>query len=130
LIILALQFIGSYTLIRNVFRWLALALLAYIAAAVLAKPDVGAALLGTFVPTIQFNAEFLALLVATIGTSLSAYLYTWQSNEEVEEEIAQGRTELSERKGATDQELKHSQRDVLAGMFFSNMIMYFIVLAT
>jgi Mn2+/Fe2+ NRAMP family transporter len=65
-----------------------------------------------------------------IGTSLSAYLYTWQSNQEVEEEIAMGRTQLSERQGATDQELEHSQRDVLFGMFFSNLIMYFIILAT
>ena len=66
----------------------------------------------------------------TIRTTLSAYLYTWQSNEEVEEEKAQGRIVLSQRKGATDQELKHSQRDVLFGMFFSNLAMYFIVLAT
>jgi Mn2+/Fe2+ NRAMP family transporter len=130
LIILGLQFVGSYTLIRNVFRWLSLALLAYVGAAFLAKPELGPVLLGTFVPTIQLNTTFLALLVAVIGTSLSAYLYTWQSNEEVEEEIAMGRTRLSQRKGATDAELKHSQRDVLLGMFFSNLIMYFIILAT
>lgn len=128
--ILTLQFIGSYTMIRDVFRWLALALLAYVAAAVLAKPELGPVLAGTFIPTIQFNTEFLAILVAVIGTSLSAYLYTWQSNEEVEEEIAQGRTKLSQRVGASDKELKHTQRDVLAGMFFSNLIMYFIILAT
>jgi NRAMP (natural resistance-associated macrophage protein)-like metal ion transporter len=130
LVILALQLFGSYTLIRDTFRWLALALLAYVAAALLAKPELGPVLVGTFVPNIQFNAEFLALLVAVIGTSLSAYLYTWQSNEEVEEEIATGRTTLSQRIGATDQELEHSRRDVLAGMFFSNLIMYFIILAT
>jgi Mn2+/Fe2+ NRAMP family transporter len=109
---------------------LALALLAYVGAAVLAKPELGPVLAGTFIPSIQFNTEFLALLVAIIGTSLSAYLYTWQSNEEVEEEIAHGRTQLSERIGATDQELKRSRRDVLFGMFFSNVIMYFIILAT
>lgn len=130
LIILALEFIGSYTLIRNVFRWLALALLAYIGAALLARPQLGPVLLGTFIPMIQFNAEFLALLVAVIGTSLSAYLYTWQSNEEVEEEIAQGRTRLWQRLGASDQELQQSRRDVLLGMFFSNLVMYFIILAT
>jgi Mn2+/Fe2+ NRAMP family transporter len=130
LAILALQFFGSYTLIRNTFRWLALALLAYIAAALLAKPEMGPVLAGTFIPTIQLTPDFLAILVAVIGTSLSAYLYTWQSNQEVEEEIALGRTDLAERKGATDQELKHSQRDIVAGMFFSNLIMYFIILAT
>ncbi|MDQ1470324.1 MAG: hypothetical protein QOJ99_1804 [Bryobacterales bacterium] len=52
------------------------------------------------------------MLVAVIGTSLSAYLYTWQSNEEVEEEIAQGRILLSQRRGATDYELQHTRKDV------------------
>jgi hypothetical protein len=69
---------GSYVLIRNVFRWLALALLAYIGAAILAKPDVLSTIRGTFIPTIHFDKTFY--LVAVIGTSLSAYLYTWQSN--------------------------------------------------
>jgi Mn2+/Fe2+ NRAMP family transporter len=130
LIILAFQIWGSYTLIRNIFRWLALSLLAYVVAAVLAKPDPMQVLGGTFIPTIQFNREFLSILVAIIGTTLSAYLYTWQSNEEVEEEIAQGRTTVKERKGATREELRRSRRDILWGMAFSNIIMYFIILAT
>ncbi len=130
LIILALQIWGSYTLIRNIFRWLALTLLAYVVAAVLAKPDPMEVLRGTFIPTIQFNREFLSILVAIIGTTLSAYLYTWQSNEEVEEEIAKGRTTVEERKGATREELRHSRRDILWGMAFSNIVMYFIILAT
>jgi Mn2+/Fe2+ NRAMP family transporter len=65
-----------------------------------------------------------------IGTTLSAYLYTWQSNQEVEEEKAMGRHLLSQRKGATRRELEHSRRDVMFGMFFSNVAMYFIILAT
>jgi Mn2+/Fe2+ NRAMP family transporter len=130
LLILSLQIWGSYTFIRNVFRWLALALLAYVASALLAEPDWRAVLRGTLVPHIQFSQEYLSLLVAVIGTTLSAYLYTWQSNEEVEEEIAMGRTRLSERRGATPGELKQSRRDILIGMCFSNGVMYFIVLAT
>ncbi|MER8470209.1 Nramp family divalent metal transporter [Mesorhizobium sp. M1405] len=129
-LIFALQVFGSYTLIRNIFRWLALALLAYVGAAILAKPDAAAVLRGTLLPKIEFNREFLSILVAIIGTTLSAYLYTWQSNEEVEEEIAQGRTTLSQRKGATDSELRRSRRDILIGMMFSNLIMYFIILST
>jgi NRAMP (natural resistance-associated macrophage protein)-like metal ion transporter len=130
LAILALQIWGSYTLIRNVFRWLALVLLAYVVAAVLARPDPMAVLRGTFIPTIRFDREFLSLLVAIVGTTLSAYLYTWQSNEEVEEEIAMGRTTVEERKGATRAELRESRRDILWGMAFSNLIMYFIILST
>ena len=119
---------GSYTLIRNLFRWLALALLAYIPAALLAKPVFWAVLKGTLLPRLQFNREFLSLLVAVIGTTLSAYLYTWQSDEEVEEEIAMGRRRLSQRRGATDAELTTSWWDIVFGMFFSNVIMYFIML--
>src|SRR3954470_9865866 len=130
LAVVALQVFGSYELIRNIFRWLALALLAYVGSAILAKPDAGEGLRGTFIPTIHFNAEFLSILVAIVGTTLSAYLYTWQTNVEVEEEILQGRTCLEERQGATDKELKAARRDILFGMLFSNLIMYFIILST
>jgi Mn2+/Fe2+ NRAMP family transporter len=128
--VLTLQVWGSYVLIRQIFRWLALVLLAYVGAAFMAKPDWPAVLRGTLIPTIQFNQEFLSLLVAVIGTSLSAYLYTWQSNQEVEEEIAMGRRELRQRRGATDQELRQSRWDITTGMLFSNIIMYFIILST
>jgi NRAMP (natural resistance-associated macrophage protein)-like metal ion transporter len=128
--ILALQLWGSYTLIRNTFRWLTLALLAYVGSAFLAKPELREVVLGTFIPSIRFDREFLSLLVAVIGTTLSAYLYTWQSNEEVEEEISKGRTTLRERKGATDEELAQSRKDIVFGMLFSNIIMYFIILST
>jgi Mn2+/Fe2+ NRAMP family transporter len=128
--ILLLQAWGSYKTLRNIFRVLALTLLAYIPAAILARPDWGPILKGTLVPTIRFERDFLAMVVAVIGTTLSAYLYTWQSNEEVEEEKAAGRVLLSQRKGATQEELRHSRRDVLFGMLFSNVAMYFIMLAT
>jgi NRAMP (natural resistance-associated macrophage protein)-like metal ion transporter len=128
--IFVLQVFGSYKLIRNVFRWLALALLAYVISAVLAKPDAVLVLRGTLLPKIEFSREYLSILVAIIGTTLSAYLYTWQSNQEVEEEIAKGRTSLEERKGATESELRRSRRDILIGMTFSNLVMYFIILST
>jgi len=129
-IILVLQILGSYKVIRNTFRWLALVLFAYIASAILAEPDPWEVLRGTFIPRIEFSREFLSMLVAIIGASLSAYIYTWQSNIEVEEEIAEGRTTLEQRRGATPQELRQSRNDVLTGMLFSNVIMYFIMLST
>ena len=129
-IILILQILGSYKVIRNTFRWLALVLFAYIASAILAEPDPWEVLRGTLIPRIEFSREFLSMLVAIIGASLSAYIYTWQSNIEVEEEIAEGRTTLEQRRGATPQELRQSRNDVLTGMLFSNVIMYFIMLST
>jgi NRAMP (natural resistance-associated macrophage protein)-like metal ion transporter len=127
--ILAMQFWGSYVLIRNVFRVLALGLLAYVAAAILARPSLGDVVRGTFIPRLRFDREFLGLLVAVVGTTLSAYLYSWQSNEEVEEEIAMGRRRLAERKGTTRAELRETAWDVAWGMIFSNVVMYFIILA-
>jgi NRAMP (natural resistance-associated macrophage protein)-like metal ion transporter len=129
-IVFALQWWGSYTLLRSIFRWLALALFAYAIAAVMAKPDLRQVLAGTFTPRPRFDETFLALVVACIGTSLSAYIYTWQSNQEVEEEIAQGKRRWWQRRGATRAELRRTRRDVLVGMIFSNLILYFIILAT
>ena len=127
---LGLQVWGSYTFIRNVLRVLAMSLLAYVISALLAHPNLAEVARGTLIPRIQFNRDFLAILVAIIGTSLSAYLYTWQSNEEVEEKIAAGKRTLRQRRGTTEAELKTSLWDVIFGMLFSNVVMFFIILAT
>lgn len=129
-IVFALQWWGSYTLLRRIFRWLALALLAYVAAAIMAKPDLRDVLAGTFAPRLRLDAEFLGVVVACIGASLSAYIYTWQSNQEVEEEIAEGKRYWWQRRGTTRAELGRTRRDVLVGMIFSNVILYFIIMAT
>ena len=129
-IIFLVQLFGSYTLIRNIFRWLALALFAYVGSAIMARPDPWEVVRGTFIPHVQLSKDFLSILVAVIGTTLSAYLYTWQSNVEVEEKIAQGKTNLSARQGASEAELRRSRRDIVTGMAFSNIIMYFIILST
>jgi Mn2+/Fe2+ NRAMP family transporter len=129
-IIFTMQYFGSYTMIRQLFRWLALILFAYVAAAVMARPDPLEILRATLLPQIELNSEFIALVVACIGTSLSAYVYTWQSNQEVEEQIAIGRRRLWQRRGATRHEMKRTSNDVLIGMIFSNIILYFIIMST
>ncbi|HVU14986.1 MAG TPA: divalent metal cation transporter [Phototrophicaceae bacterium] len=130
LAILALQIWGSYRLIANVFKWLTLALLAYIAAAFFAKPDWGEVLRSTLIPTIRFDNTFLAALVAILGTTISPYLFFWQATQEVEEEISMGRKRLWQRKGASNSELKYAAWDVNIGMLLSNVVMYFIILTT
>jgi Mn2+/Fe2+ NRAMP family transporter len=130
MVVFAFQWFGSYALLRKVFRWLALALLAYVIAAVMTKPDLREVLRATLTPRIQLDAQFLSLVVACIGTSLSAYIYTWQSNQEVEEEIAVGRRHWWQRRGASRTELRRTRRDVLIGMLFSNLILYFVILST
>jgi NRAMP (natural resistance-associated macrophage protein)-like metal ion transporter len=130
LTILALQIWASYRFIAKTFKWLTLALLAYIASAFLAKPDWGPILKGTFIPTLTFDSTFLATLVALLGTTISPYLFFWQANQEVEEEISMGRTQLWQRQGASASELRYAALDVNTGMAFSNVVMYFIILAT
>ena len=130
LTVLALQIFGSYTLIRQMFRWLALALLAYVGAAILAKPDLWPVIKGSLIPTLHWNREYFSILVAVMGATLSAYLYTWQSNQDVEEDISMGRRRLMDRIGTTQEELRHSAHDIAFGMFFSNLVMYFIILST
>jgi Mn2+/Fe2+ NRAMP family transporter len=126
----SMQYFGGYAMIRTIFRWLALALFTYVAAALLAHPHPTEVLRHTFVPHVQFDSEFLAILVACQGTSLSAYVYTWQSNQEVEEQIARGRRRPAQRRGASRREVSRTGRDVFIGMVFSNLILYFILLAT
>jgi NRAMP (natural resistance-associated macrophage protein)-like metal ion transporter len=129
-LILALQFWGSYRLIEQTFKWLTLALLAYIGAGVLARPDWGEVLRSTFVPTVRFDREFLEALVALAGTAFSPYLYFWQSNQEVEEKVALGRKKLWQRRGTTDAELRYAAWDVNLGMAASQLVTYFIILAS
>ncbi len=107
-----------------------LALLAYIGSAFFAKPDWAQVLRGTFIPTFSLDAKTLATLVALLGTTISPYLFFWQASEEVEEEISTGRKRLWQRKGATTMELEYAAADTAVGMFFSNLVMYFIILAT
>jgi NRAMP (natural resistance-associated macrophage protein)-like metal ion transporter len=127
--ILALQIWGSYRLIANTFKWLTLALFAYIASSFCSRPDWYELMRGTFMPTIHFDALFLATLVGLLGTTISPYLFFWQASQEVEEKKALSRKRLW-RRGCTDNELSYAAWDVNIGMLFSNVVMYFIILAS
>jgi NRAMP (natural resistance-associated macrophage protein)-like metal ion transporter len=127
--IVGFLFWSSYRQIANVFKWLTLVLLAYLLTAFLAHVDWREALRATFIPHLEWSREYMSVLVAILGTTISPYLFFWQAALEVEEERAMGRT-LAQRKGATDEELRRLRTDVLAGMFFSNFIMFFIILTT
>ncbi|MGH9480679.1 MAG: NRAMP family divalent metal transporter [Terriglobales bacterium] len=128
--LLAVQVYGSYTGMRNAFRWLALALLAYVGSAALARPNLAAVARATVLPHIRLDRDFLMVLVAIIGTALSPYLYVWQVSQEVEEDIAVGKRRLSDRLGTSAAELRATRWDVLAGMVFDVVVMYFILLST
>ncbi len=130
LLLVGLLFWTSYRLIARIFKWLTLALFAYIAAAFLARPDWAAVLRATLIPTVQWSGAYWATLVGILGTTISPYLFFWQAAQEVEEDIASGKSTLEQRQGASHRELRRSRNDVLTGMFFSNLVMYFIILTS
>ena len=128
--ILAVQVWGSYKIVAGIFKWLALALFAYVGASIFAHPDVLSVLKGTFVPSIHFDAGYLATFVAILGTTISPYMFFWQAEQEVEEDVALGRRYLWQRRGTTDAEVKYTALDINVGMAFSQIVMYAIILAT
>ena len=108
---------------------LSLALFAYIGAAFCAKPDWPAVLKGTFLPTIRLDGMFVETLLAICGTTISPYLFFWQASQEVEEKSLIAKRHRG--KATADQEsLANAAWDVNLGMLFSNVVMYFIILAT
>jgi len=129
-LIVCLLFFSTYRQIARIFKWLTLVLFAYVITAFLAQPDWIAVLKATFVPRAEWSSRFLATFVGILGTTISPYLFFWQASQEVEDERARGRNTIEEREGATDNELRAARRDVFTGMFFSNLVMYFIILTT
>jgi NRAMP (natural resistance-associated macrophage protein)-like metal ion transporter len=128
--IVSLLFWSSYQRIARTFKWLTLVLFAYVGAGFLAQPDWGAILRATVMPHVEWSPSYLAVFVGILGTTISPYLFFWQAGQEVEEERARGRLTVAERTGATDDEVRRSNVDVTVGMFFSNSVMYFIILTT
>ena len=122
---------GNYNLIQNTFKWLCLALLAYIVSAFLSHPSLGGILHGTFVPTISFNPAFLALLVAALGGNISPYLLFWQADMEVDDsqQIHPAPTARLRRR-MIGRELKEVALDTNIGMIFSNVIIFFVEVST
>jgi len=120
----------SYARFAAWLKWLTAVLFAYILSAVLAQPNWSAALRDTLVPHVPWDARAVPTLVGILGTTISPYLFFWQASQEVEEERAKGRRTVAERRGASDHELRDARQDVFTGMAFSNVVMYFIILAT
>ena len=121
---------SSYFVVARIFKWLTLVLFAYVLAAFLAKPDWAVVLRSTLVPHIEWTGRYWATLVGIFGTTISPYLFFWQASPEVEEEREHGELTVEARRGATNAELRKSGIDVVTGMLFSNLIMYFIILTT
>jgi Mn2+/Fe2+ NRAMP family transporter len=90
--------------------------------------DGRALLLNTVIPSLNFNPNEIFLVCAILGTTISPYLFFWQTSQEVEEQILGGKTSIKLRQSVTtDEEVNKMRKDVWSGMFFSNLVMFFII---
>lgn len=129
---LGLQIFTSYARYARVLKWLALVLLTYVFTALtLHGVDWGAVIRGAVLPSVSLTSEQILLICGILGTTISPYLFFWQSSQEVEEEILEGKTTIVEREhDVTKQTIRLMRRDTWAGMFFSNLVMFFIILTS
>ncbi len=128
LLILSLQIFTTYAHYAKLLRYLALALFAYIFTAFSVQLDWWEVFKSTVIPSMQFTKDHIFLLCAILGTTISPYLFFWQTSQEVEEQILKGETTIKLRQEkVTKREIKDMRRDTWSGMFFSNLIMFFII---
>lgn len=120
----------KYQQIANVLKWLVLVLFAYPVTAFVVGANWGQVFHDTVMPSLPRGRDEWSMLVAILGTTISPYLFFWQASEEVEEEKAAGQDTLAKRRGATEEELGLRNIDVGVGAFFSNTVMFFIILTT
>lgn len=127
--ILLLQVFTPYVRYARYLKWLAFVLFAYILSAVLAHPNWHTVIKNAVVPHISFNKDELLIVCAILGTTITPYLFFWQTSQEIEEEIAAGQTTLKLRQGTSGEKIKRMRIDVWSGMFLSNLVMFFIIAA-
>lgn len=120
----------SYRRIASFLKYLTLTLFAYIVTAFIIHPPWTEVLKHLAMPQVQLNRGWITTAMGVLGTTITPYLFFWQSALEVEEEKAEGRTTVKERRGATDKEITDAHFDVNVGMVFSNVVMFFIITTT
>ncbi len=129
-LILVLEIALTYQTYSRFLKYLSLALVAYIVAAFFIKQDWGKIAYSTFVPTVSLSKDYLTNIMAILGTTVSPYLFFWQTGEEVEEDVKKGQVRYM---GAGNprmsrQDVKEMRLDTVVGMFFSNLVMWFVVI--
>ena len=131
LLVIAMQWFVTYATIFKIFKWLTLALFAYVITAFFAHPQLVDVVKATFIPHLELSKDFVMALVAVLGTTISPYLFFWQASSEVDELLAAGATKpITGRRRLRRSELSAARTDIIIGMAFSNLVMYFIILTS
>ncbi len=118
-----------YRKIAAILKYLAMILLVYLIVPFIVKTNWGEVLKATLIPHIEFNKDFLGILVGILGTTISPYLFFWQTNMEVEE-LREKQKDSKIMIVASRRMFRDMKTDVNFGMFFSNLVMFFIILTT
>lgn len=126
---LLMQIYLPYAKYARYLKWLAMILLTYVASALMAHLDWGNVLHHAFTPSLHFTKEQLLLICAILGTTISPYLFFWQTSQEVEEKIMHGQKSIAARKNVNTEEVHNMRIDVWSGMLLSNVVMFFIIAA-
>jgi len=125
-----LQIYLPYARYARYLKWLAMVLLAYVASALMAHLHWGIVLKHTFIPSLSWSRDQLLLICAILGTTISPYLFFWQTSQEVESQILDGKTSIaSRREETTKKQIRDMRLDVWSGMLLSNLVFFFIVAA-
>ncbi len=126
----ALLVLFDYRRYARVLRFLTLSLLAYILVPFVSPMDWAQAARSTFIPTLSLDKHYMLNMVALLGTTISPYLFFWQADQEVEEEIEKGKTSERKRRGVSRPELRWMRTDITSGMLISNVVAWFIIATT
>lgn len=125
---LLLQIFVSYKKYSKYLKYLSLVLFSYVFSAFSVEINWGDVFKNLVIPTLSFSRDEIILICAGLGTTISPYLFFWQTSQEVEEKILKGeKTEESRRSANTSEDVRKMRIDVWSGMFFSNLIMFFII---
>jgi NRAMP (natural resistance-associated macrophage protein)-like metal ion transporter len=124
---LLLQILVPYKTYAKYLKWLVITLFSYVATGLIIQMDWSALLRDGLIPHLSFSKNEILLVTGILGTTISPYLFFWQTSQEVEEEIAHGKTTAHARRGTNDSEIKEMRIDVWTGMFLSNLVMFFII---
>ena len=129
---LLLEVFVSYKVYSKYLKFLTFSLLAYVITVFVVGQDWGKIFVSTVFPSFSLSKDYLMNVVAILGTTISPYLFFWQAGEEVEEEVAQSKLRVMGRgvPKITNRDIRGMRIDTLVGMFFSNLVMFFIIVTT
>jgi Mn2+/Fe2+ NRAMP family transporter len=129
-ILIAVQVFLSYRHLASFIKWMTLALFAYVVTAFVVHPPWPLVLRSLVMPEFRFDASWLTTLMAVLGTTITPYLFFYQSDLMVEQDKLRGKATEAARRGASPEEIADTHFDVNFGMIFSNLVAFFIIVTT